>query len=138
MTIFILLIAVSLFIGSKVAPYAPRLYETGTYTVAPKLTPAPVPVNKIIQAIAVEFEPEGKKVVLDAIRISFCESGWRPEALNTNKSGSTDHSIFQVNSFWKKVFGDGFTSDWRENIRIAHKIWLRNRSFGPWVCMDKL
>lgn len=81
-----------------------------------------------------EFSDLGVGVTKQALDVAYCESKWKPEAKNTNTNGSTDHSIFQVNSVWKKLYGMDRIQDPKENIKIAKEIYLRNKSWSPWVC----
>lgn len=95
-------------------------------------------VENVVAEIARVFGPEGKTVVKQALDVSMCESGWRADAYNFNTNKTGDYNIFQINSLWVKVYGDLFMHNWIENIRVAHEIYVRNHSFGPWVCAKKL
>ena len=98
----------------------------------------PATVENVVAEIARVFGPEGKSVVKEALDISMCESGWRADAYNFNTNKTSDFNIFQVNSIWTKVFGNLFQTNWLENIRVAHEIYLRSHSFNAWVCSRKL
>lgn len=94
-------------------------------------------LEQIVSYITRKFAPEGKHVVVQAIRIAYCESGIRSNALNTNTNGSTDFSIFQVNSIHTKRYGDKFKTSWKDNVDTAYKIY-KSQGWSPWVCADKL
>jgi len=84
---------------------------------------------QVIKAIANEFADQGHFVVIQALTVANAESGLRPEAEHINKDGSKDHSVFQLNDcHW----GKGNLKNWKENIKIAKKIWLSS-SWCPWV-----
>ena len=74
----------------------------------------------------------------NAFNVLYCENkGLRPDAINYNSNGSTDHSIFQINSIHAKRFGEGFKTDWRENIRVAHAI-QQEQGWTPWACSGRV
>lgn len=75
------------------------------------------------------------KEIHRALQIAKCESGYNYNA----KSHTSDHGPMQINApTWTKVYGEGFIHDWKENIQVGYKIWVRNRSFRPWVCDQKV
>ena len=94
-------------------------------------------LTEIIAYITKKFEPEGKHVVVQALRIAYCESGIRSEALGKNTNGSTDHGIFQVNSIHTKRYGNKFKTSWKDNVDTAYKIY-KAQGWNPWVCANKL
>ena len=51
-----------------------------------------------VKIIVKEFSPFGKKVVLEALLISWQESGWRSNATHRNKNGTIDKGLWQLNS----------------------------------------
>lgn len=67
----------------------------------------------------------------NAIAVSKCESGLRYDATNRNTNGTTDSSIFQINSIHTPEFGDRFKTDWMENIRVA-KVLFDRRGWKDW------
>lgn len=73
-----------------------------------------------------------------AIGVAKCESGLRKKAFNgANKNGTADYGVFQVNSVHEKRFGQGFMIDWKENVRVAKKI-FDEQGFRPWVCAKSI
>lgn len=69
-----------------------------------------------------------------AIWVAKCESGLRKDAYNGSNSNSTaDYGVFQINSVHQKRFGQGYMVDWKENVRVAKKI-FDEQGFSPWVC----
>lgn len=132
------IILIGFYLGSKTKNIAPRLYEAKAYVVYPAATATPTPkTSQIVAEIAKEFEPEGKYVIREALAVAFCESGWRTEALNKNTNGSTDHSVFQINSVHTKKRGFEFTTDWKQNIKVAYQLY-KEQGWGPWVCAKKV
>ena len=94
---------------------------------------------RLLDQTALEFAPEGSSVVHDAINVLWCEhrfNGVSNDVPHENDNGTRDFGPFQINSLWVKVFGDKFETDWKENIRVAHKIWLRSHSFEAWSCVS--
>ena len=74
----------------------------------------------------------------NAFKILECENkGLNPSAINHNRNGSTDHSIFQVNSIHTKRYGSAFKTDWKANIDVAHKIYQAS-GWSAWACSHKI
>lgn len=106
----------------------------------PTPTPTPIPdatYENVAKYIIDVFSPSGKQAVQEALRVAFCESGWRAEAYNYNTNKTHDFSVFQVNSIHTKRFGESYYHDWQTNIRTAYKIYLE-QGWRPWVCAKKL
>ena len=79
----------------------------------------------IVEEIVRVFSPSGKKAVEWGLRCSFSESKWNAFALNnTNRNGTKDSGVFQVNS----VHGYKQTQlfNYKENIKIAYQIYLKH------------
>ena len=94
---------------------------------------------RLISQTTSEFAPEGASVVHDAINVLWCEhrfNGVSNDVPHKNDNGSFDYSVFQINSLWAKVYGTKYQTDWKENIHIAHLIWLRSHSFQDWSCVS--
>lgn len=53
--------------------------------------------------------------------------------VNQNANGSKDYSPMQINDIHVKRFGDGFTKDWKENVRVAKQI-FDEQGWSPWSC----
>lgn len=91
---------------------------------------SPTEKQEVLQYIVEVFGDDADK----AIWMARCESGLRKDAINTkNRNGSVDYGVFQINSVHIKRHGDEFTKDWRENVRVAKKIY-DEQGFRPWVC----
>jgi len=74
----------------------------------------------------------------NALKILECENaGLNPKAINHNRNGSTDHSIFQVNSIHTKRYGEEFKTNWRANIDVAYKIYQAS-GWSAWSCSHKI
>ena len=74
----------------------------------------------------------------NAFKILSCENAnLNPKAINRNRNGSTDHSIFQVNSIHTKRYGSAFKTDWKANIDVAYKIYKAS-GWSAWSCSHKL
>lgn len=137
MKLFILL-SLALFLGTKMHSSTPHLFVASRHIVVDQITPTPTPSSTdVVVAITKEFEPEGKTVVKKMLDISFCESGWRWDAKNTNTNGSTDHGSLQINSVHTKRYGEGFKNNLQENVKVAHKI-FKASGISPWVCSGVL
>lgn len=107
----------------------------------PRVSPSPSPVTTdvIVKAIVEEFKDVPKADMIRAINISFCESGIRAEAKNLNTNGTEDSGPMQINDVHIKTFGSKFKTDWKENIKVARKIYDRHDgSFSAWVCNSKI
>jgi len=102
--------------------------------VIPTATPTPTQKEAIIAEIVRVFGEEAP----NAFNVLFCENrGLRPDAINHNRNGSTDHSIFQINSIHTKRFGDKFKTDWKENIRVAYVL-QQEQGWRIWSCSDRV
>jgi soluble lytic murein transglycosylase-like protein len=62
-----------------------------------------------------------------AVRLAFEESSWRPDAVNTNRNGTVDRGLYQLNS----AYFDDLQP--RDNIRtgLAHLAYCYSRA-GTW------
>ena len=134
-----LLITAGLLLGIWLKPYTPHLFvSTPSRPTTMTVTPTPTPNSiQVVQAIVKEFAPEGKYVVKQMLDISFCESGWRWDAINYNRNNSVDSGPLQVNSVHTRRYGKKFQTDMIENIRVAHAIWKQSGT-NPWVCSKQL
>lgn len=137
----ILMVVFSVLLGISLNDRMPRLYQSRpalVNTVA-LVTPTPTPsTTDVVLAITKEFAPEGKTIVKKMLDISFCESGWRWDAINIqNRNGSVDHGALQINSIHTKRYGNGFKTDLQENVRVAHEI-FKASGVSPWVCSGNL
>jgi hypothetical protein len=58
-----------------------------------------------------------------------------PYAKHTNKNGTTDWGLFQINDYWHPVFKLNLHKDWKANTQYAYKMFLRdNKTFKRWSC----
>ena len=97
-------------------------------------------MQSVIDQTIKEFSPEGASVVHDALNVMWCEHrfniGDGTDKPHQNDNGTLDWGSFQINSLWDKVFGTKFHTDYKENIRVAHQVWLRSHSFNQWSCQS--
>lgn len=87
--------------------------------------------DPIIDEISRVFKNEGTKTVAKAIMCFYTESKLNPNAYNFNSNGTGDYNIAQINSVHISKYGDKFMHDWKENIRIAYKIY-KEQGWKPW------
>lgn len=68
----------------------------------------------------------------EALKIVSCENSTMDMArVNKNRDKTKDFGPFQINTIHIKRFGDGFTKDIFENIRVAHTMW-KEQNWRPW------
>lgn len=90
--------------------------------------------EKIIKEIKLVFKDKAP----EAIKIISCENNpdkpnYDPYRININKNASSlDYGIFQINSLWERVYGSEFKKNWKENIKVARKIFDRSGSWQHW------
>lgn len=71
-----------------------------------------------------------------AKKIIQCESSWNEKAVNnSNRNGSNDKGLWQINSIHK--ISDACRLDYRCATDFARKLFDR-QGFNPWVCHRKL
>lgn len=75
-----------------------------------------------------------------AIEIAKCESGLKPTAYNpTNRDGSTDGGIFQINSTHDKRLKElGLNKFDPEDAAKFARILYEESHWNPWVCFHKI
>ena len=84
----------------------------------------------IEQIIRFNFGDLGDKVVQQALKVAACESGLRPEAVNTkNKDKSRDDGTYQINSI--HGVAPKFLHNPRVNIAVARQLY-DEQGWGPW------
>lgn len=66
-----------------------------------------------------------------AVRVAHCESRLIQWKRNTNKDGSVDVGMFQINQYWHGHRGD--LTDIEENVRVAKEIY-DEQGWNPWIC----
>ena len=85
-----------------------------------------------------EFSSEGPAVLHDMYNVLWCEHRYNQFGTpHKNDNNTKDFGPFQINSFWRHTFGTKFETDLDENIRVAHEIWKRSKSFEAWTCVSK-
>ena len=77
----------------------------------------------------------------NALRVTKCESGWIPEAINIGDQRDGLHStgLFQLWSGWYRAAGLSY-DDWRDpdvNARAALVAW-QTSGWSPWSCRFEL
>ena len=102
-----------------------NIYPTATLTPVTWLTIT----NEIIE----QFKDQGKTVTLQAIKIAECKSKLNPNAYNWNTNNTEDFGPFQINTCHISKYGDKFKTDYKENIRVAKDLYLKQK-WNPWVC----
>ena len=111
---------------------------TTTSSVTPTPTPIWVPATTQKEDIINEITRVFGEEAPNAFSILFCENrNLNPSAINHNRNGSTDHSIFQINSIHTKRFGNKFKTDWKENIRVAHVL-QQEQGWKIWSCSHRV
>lgn len=74
----------------------------------------------------------------DAFNVLYCENrGLNTQAINENRNGTTDHSLFQINSIHTKRFGSNFMTNWKANVDVAHQIFTE-QGWTPWACSHRV
>lgn len=71
---------------------------------------------------------QSRERTVTAVAVALAESGGRTAARNTNRNGSTDTGLWQINSVHK---WSGDLTDPRENLRAAESVWSR-QGWGAW------
>lgn len=126
-------------IAFTVYPAAPHIFQRQEtrITIQPKVmpTPTPTPTDKeVIDEITRVFEPEGKHIIVRAINCFYSESGLRWDAVGTNKNGTHDGGVSQINDVHGLTLDERL--DYKVNIQKAYEIYLRNgSSFRPWYAI---
>lgn len=144
---------------SKIHPKAIKLFLSGmfiaigfTYTSLwvenkqPLLSPlADLNFSRTVYASEPVYDPSlvkpymievfGKKDGNKAFEIvSQCENkALNPHATNTNRNGSKDVGLMQINSI--HGYREEDLKDWKFNVRAAYAIYKKaGKSFRPWAC----
>lgn len=99
--------------------------------------PKEVPVKAVTEPTVEEYIREVFGADAErAIGVATCESGLRKSVVSKpNRNGTRDYHTFQINDIHTKTYGEGFKTNWQENVRVAYKIFkAHGNSFRPWVC----
>jgi hypothetical protein len=134
-----IVVAIGMYILQKTQPTiispVPESYSSIQWSVeaSKKKVRTPSEIEEVYAYIVQTFEKHGKNVVKQAIDIANCESRMNIKAYNFNKNGTGDYSVFQINSVHIKKYGEQFMHDWKENVRVAEKIYAK-QGWNPWVC----
>lgn len=100
--------------------------------------PVPVPWSncktekcKILAYIVDVFQDDSA----DAITmVRKCEnSTFEMRRGGQNSNGTYDWGTFQINEIHVARYGDGFKTDWKENVDVAYQIFL-DRGWTAWSC----
>lgn len=76
-------------------------------------------IVKVIYRAAAEFHVNAQ----DLVRIAYTESKFKPDAVRSNKNGTIDYGMFQVNSIhWTTTCKAMKVMQIRDNARCAAKI----------------
>jgi Lysozyme like domain len=66
--------------------------------------------------------------------VAFAESGGRPEAVNRNTNGSTDHGLWQINTIHGSLLNQGNRNNPADNAKMAYTVWQRaGGKWTPWA-----
>lgn len=70
------------------------------------------------------------------ILIGTCENrNFDQFAINTNKDGTKDYGVMQLNQIHIKKYGNLIISDWKSNIDAGYDIFKRSKfKFTAWAC----
>ena len=131
---------IGIALGLSIQGRMPRLYAykpVETIVEAQNVQERPPLDAEVIGQIVIEFGEYDRHIIKQAIDIAYKESGLKYNAYNFNSNGTSDYSVFQVNTVHIKRFGDKFTYNWKENIRVAH-ILYEEQGWRPWVAAHKL
>ena len=137
------------FVVATVAIVAPLLKHevidpcgtTGCHDVVKAAEPELTEQATIVAEIATVFEPEGAKIVAQAIYCFSSEGAtkdpktgkwiFNPKAVNeSNSNGTIDRGIAQINSVHGMKPEDAF--DFKKNIRKAYQIYKSRGNFTAW------
>lgn len=67
--------------------------------------------KKTIEEIITEIAKKNEVDPDLAIRVAHCESALNPAAINTNKNGTRDRGLYQINDYWHKNVSDSQAFD---------------------------
>jgi hypothetical protein len=100
-----------------------------------KEVPVEIPVPRLPENVEEYVRAVFGKEANNALKVFRCESGLKASAKGTNKNGSTDVGIAQINS----VHGirEKWLKNYKINILVAHQLW-EEQGWGPWVCSRKM
>lgn len=130
-----IIIITLLFLGGKYAKdqwYMGELANRVRVKQVQAQPPKDPTIEEIVDYILFVFKDETPKVKVKALHCFISESQLNPKAVNdSNKNGTTDYNIPQINSIHIKRFGDKFITNWRESIKVGYQIY-KERGFGAW------
>lgn len=103
------------------------------------LAPSVTTRERIIAHVRLVFGPRAE----EALRVADCESalihrvdGYDPYAINVNRNGTRDYSVFQINSVHAQRFGTAYQHDWEANVAVAHALFLA-QGWQPWYSTNR-
>lgn len=123
-------------VEAKLISPMPDVVESKVIT--PTTTPTPKATwDTVAHTVIDEFKDEGKKVTIQALLISYCESKWEEDAYNWNnptdtRKASEDKGVFQINSVHKQP--ESITYNFTENIKWAKNKMIRDKNWNAWSC----
>lgn len=132
------------FKAAKVAYAYEASLSARTRVASPSATPTPtIVMTPEKREIEVYVKEVFGKYADQALMIAKCESGLRPNAVGTNKDGSQDFGLFQLNSYWhgfnKGVNNSRHLFDYKINTLMAWNIFEGSGyKWGLWVCSGKV
>lgn len=120
-----------------------KIHVSVTPTVTPTTTPKPrvinskPGVNPEIENYIVEVFKEDSNKAFKLLRgEGKCNGenrGLNPKAVYTNKDGSRDRGIFQINDKYHPSMPDSKAFDYKENIRYSYRMYKNdNKTFRRW------
>jgi len=126
--------------GTRVASESAIIrVESNTGTESAQISQSPLPteiVTKSDKQEVIEYIVEvfGEDSADAITMLRKCENpNFSKTHINTNSNGTSDYSPMQINDIHAKRFGNGFKTDWKENVRVAKAI-FDEQGFAPWAC----
>jgi len=141
-TIIYLLIACTVFLGFNIKQrevWAKDLLSPmgeGVYVAKEEERPLEVttegqeenlsPIEKEIKEVFGEYTPKAFLLLKGNDVCGGENRGLNPLAVNVNKDGSKDFSIFQINDKYHPVYKLNLNTDWKANIKYAWRMFERD------------
>lgn len=113
---------------AEVEQAEPKAQEPSTQT----------PRQEVISYINEVFEDDAADAITLITRCEY-KTEWKLEPFSPyhnnhfNKNKTIDYGLFMINSVHEKRYGKAYQTDWKENVRVAHKI-FEAQGWRPWVC----
>src|SRR3990167_10234527 len=88
------------------------------------MKPSPHPETYKTQVLKYIVDKFGDASPDAIVLLRKCEnSTFSDKAINVNKNGTKDFSVFQINTIHAKKYGTAFMSNWRVNVDVAYEIY---------------